>query len=85
MTVSACMVHPATDGSHAYHLDAATYTADAICRHGTIPSMELSHSGMSAGTYQRGFGDTPPACSSHRVVGRCFRYMDQRLEAEEKS
>ena len=58
-TVSECMVHPKTDGSHAYHLDtailnslaAATYTADAIRRHGAIPSLELSHSGMYAGTY----------------------------------
>lgn len=59
VTVSECMVHPQTDGSHAYHLDtsilnslaAATYTADAIRRHGAIPSLELSHSGMYAGTY----------------------------------
>ena len=59
VTVSECMVHPATDGSHAYHLDtkilnslaAATYAADAIRRHGAIPSLELSHSGQFAGTY----------------------------------
>lgn len=59
VTVSECMVHPETDGSHAYHLDtailnslaAATYTADAISRHGAVPSLELSHSGMYAGTY----------------------------------
>ena len=59
VTVSECMVHPATDGSHAYHLDesilnslaCAAYTADAIRRHGSIPSLELSHSGMFAGTY----------------------------------
>ena len=59
VTVSELMVHPATDGSHAYHLDesilnslaAATYTADAIKRHGAVPSLELSHSGMFAGTY----------------------------------
>ncbi len=59
VTVSECMVHPATDGSHAYHLDesilnslaCATYTADAIRRHGAMPSIELSHSGMFAGTY----------------------------------
>lgn len=59
VTVSECMVHPQTDGSHAYHLDtavlgslaAATYTADAIRRHGAMPSLELSHSGMYAGTY----------------------------------
>ncbi len=59
VTVSECMVHPKTDGSHAYHLDtavlnslaAAAYTADAIRRHGAMPSLELSHSGMYAGTY----------------------------------
>lgn len=59
VTVSECMVHPQTDGSHAYHLDtsilnslaAAAYTADAIRRHGAVPSLELSHSGMYAGTY----------------------------------
>lgn len=59
VTVSECMVHPLTDGSHAYHLDtkilnsiaSATYTADAIRRHGAIASIELSHSGMYAGTY----------------------------------
>ena len=59
VTVSECMVHPQTDGSHAYHLDpailnslaCATYTADAIRRHGGMPSLELSHSGMYAGTY----------------------------------
>ena len=40
VTVSECMVHPETDGSHAYHLDlkivdslaSFTYTADAIKR-----------------------------------------------------
>lgn len=59
VTVSELMVHPKTDGSHAYHLDpsilnslaCATYTADAIRRHGAIASLELSHSGMYAGTY----------------------------------
>lgn len=59
ITVSECMVHPETDGSHAYHLDlkivdslaSFTYTADAIRRHGAIPSVELSHSGQYAGTY----------------------------------
>jgi len=59
VTVSECMVHPKTDGSHAYHLDesilnslaCATYTADAIRRHGAMASLELSHSGMFAGTY----------------------------------
>ena len=58
VTVSELMVHP-SDGSHAYRLDESilnslpksTYTADAIRRHGAIPSIELSHSGMFAGTY----------------------------------
>ena len=58
VTVSECMVHP-TDGSHAYRLDLTvpgslpsfTYTADAIRRHGCIPSVELSHSGQFSGTY----------------------------------
>lgn len=59
VTVSECMVHPETDGSHAYHLNLSTpgslsgftYTADAIRRHGAIASVELSHSGQYAGTY----------------------------------
>lgn len=58
VTVSECMVHP-TDGSHAFRIDLAvpgslpsfTYTADAIRRHGAIPSVELSHSGQFSGTY----------------------------------
>ncbi|MGO1041999.1 oxidoreductase [Clostridioides difficile] len=59
VTISECMVHPETDGSHAYHLDlkvvdslaSFAYTADAIRRHGAIPSVELSHSGQYSGTY----------------------------------
>lgn len=59
VTVSELMVHPATDASHAFHLNLQTpgsmsgftYTADAIRRHGAIPSVELSHSGQYAGTY----------------------------------
>lgn len=59
VTISECMVHPETDASHAFHLDLKvpgslsgfTYTADAIRRHGAIPSVELSHSGQYAGTY----------------------------------
>ncbi len=58
VTVSECMVHH-TDGSHAFRLDLSvpeslpsfTYTADAIKRHGAIPSLELSHSGQFSGTY----------------------------------
>lgn len=59
VTVSECVVHPETEGSHMFHLDlktvgslsSFTYTADAIRRHGAIPSVELSHSGQYAGTY----------------------------------
>lgn len=59
VTVSELVVHPETEGSHMYHLDlqtvgalsSFTYTADAIRRHGSIPSVELSHSGQYAGTY----------------------------------
>lgn len=59
VTVSECMIHPETDGNHAYHFDLSvpgsppsfTYTADAIRRHGCIPSVELSHSGQFSGTY----------------------------------
>ncbi|MHC1681816.1 MAG: FAD-dependent oxidoreductase [Clostridiaceae bacterium] len=59
VTVSECVVHPKTEGSHMYHLDletvgslsSFTYTADAIRRHGAIASVELSHSGQYAGTY----------------------------------
>lgn len=59
VTVSELMVHPPTDASHAYHLNTQTvgsvasftYTADAIRRHGAVPSVELSHSGQYAGTY----------------------------------
>ena len=59
VTASECMVHPATDASHAFHLNTTqpgslsgfAHTADAIMRHGAIPSLELSHSGQFAGTY----------------------------------
>ncbi|MCI8506714.1 MAG: FAD-dependent oxidoreductase [Lachnospiraceae bacterium] len=59
VTVSELMVHPKTDASHAYHLNTQTvgsvasftYTADAIKRHGAVPSVEFSHSGQYAGTY----------------------------------
>lgn len=59
VTISEVVVHPETDGSHMFHLDlstpgclaAASYTADAIRRHGAIPSVEFSHSGQYAGTY----------------------------------
>lgn len=59
VTVSELVVHPETDGSHMLHLNmetvgsmpSFTFTADAIRRHGAIPSVELSHSGQYAGTY----------------------------------
>lgn len=59
VTVSELVVHPETDGSHMLHLDlqtvgslaSFTYTADAIRRHGAVPSVEFSHSGQYAGTY----------------------------------
>lgn len=59
VTVSELVVHPETEGSHMFHLDlqtpgslaSFTYTADAIRRHGSIASVELSHSGQYAGTY----------------------------------
>ena len=59
VTVSEVVVHPETDQSHMMHINlttvgnlaAHTYVADAIRRHGSVPSVELSHSGQYAGTY----------------------------------
>ena len=59
VTVSELVVHPDTDGSHMLHLNlstpgnlaAHTFVADAIRRHGAVPSIEFSHSGQYAGTY----------------------------------
>lgn len=59
VTASELVVHPETDASHMFHLDLATpgclaswtFLADAVRRHGAIPSVELSHSGQYAGTY----------------------------------
>lgn len=59
VTVSELVVHPETDASHMLHLNletvgclaAHTFVADAIRRHGAVPSIELSHSGQYAGTY----------------------------------
>ena len=59
VTVSELVVHPETDGSQMLKLSLKTpgqlgafaYVADAIKRHGAIPSIELSHSGQYAGTY----------------------------------
>ena len=59
VTVSELVVHPETDASHMLHLNLETvgclpahvFVADAIRRHGSVPSIELSHSGQYAGTY----------------------------------
>ena len=59
VTVSELVVHPETDGSQMLKLSLSTpgqlgafaYVADAIKRHGSIASIELSHSGQYAGTY----------------------------------
>lgn len=59
VTMSELVVHPETDGSQMMHLNlktpgalaAFTFCADAIKRHGAIPSVEFSHSGQYAGTY----------------------------------
>ncbi len=59
VTVSELVVHPDTDGSQMLHLHlttpgnlaAHTFVADAIRRHGAVPSIEFSHSGQYAGTY----------------------------------
>lgn len=59
VTVSELVVHPETDGSQMLRLSLKTpgqlaafsFLADAIKRHGSVPSIELSHSGQYAGTY----------------------------------
>lgn len=59
VTASELVVHPETDASHMFHLDLQTpgclagwtFLADAVSRHGAVPSVELSHSGQYAGTY----------------------------------
>ena len=59
VTASELVVHPQTDASHMFHLNLTTpgslsswtWVADAIMRHGAVPSVELSHSGQYAGTY----------------------------------
>ena len=91
VTVSELMVHK-SDGSHAYRLDesilnslaSATYTADAIRRHGAIPSIELSHSGMFAGTYmtdkskQKSLHQWGP-CDMVRPDGVPVKAMDREM------
>lgn len=62
VTISAVKVHPPTDGSNqSFQLNlqtlgslaSFTYTADAIKRHGAVPSMLLSHGGQFAGAYMK--------------------------------
>jgi 2,4-dienoyl-CoA reductase-like NADH-dependent reductase (Old Yellow Enzyme family)/thioredoxin reductase len=56
VTVSELIVHPETDSSPMFHIGSDTpgslasfaYTADAIRRHGAVPSVELSHGGQNA-------------------------------------
>jgi 2,4-dienoyl-CoA reductase-like NADH-dependent reductase (Old Yellow Enzyme family)/thioredoxin reductase len=53
VTISELCVHPETDGTHMLYLDPGiagsllnlTFAADAIRRHGAVPSIELSHAG----------------------------------------
>ncbi len=59
VTASELAVHPKTDLSHSLHLDLSvpgclgshTFLADAIKRHGAVPSIQLNHCGQYAGTY----------------------------------
>lgn len=59
ITASELVVHPQTDASHMFHINLTTpgnlagwtFLADAVARHGAVPSVELSHSGQYAGTY----------------------------------
>ena len=59
VTASELVVHPQTDASHMFHINLTTpgnlagwtFLADAVARHGVVPSVELSHSGQYAGTY----------------------------------
>ncbi len=70
VTVSELVVHPDTDGSPMLHLNlttpgclaAHTFVADAIRRHGAVPSIEFSHSGQFAGTYMTDRGKKQDLC-----------------------
>lgn len=95
VTVSELVVHPKTEGSHMYHLDlqtpgslaSFTYTADAIKRHGAIPSVELSHSGQYAGTYltdknkKEGLSQWGPSDGT-RPDGRAVKALTKELIKE---
>ena len=59
VTISPVKVHPPTNQAQAFQLDlktagslaSFTYTADAIKRHGAVPSLLLSHGGQFSGAY----------------------------------
>ncbi|MCH5277521.1 MAG: FAD-dependent oxidoreductase [Desulfovibrionaceae bacterium] len=95
VTVSELVVHPETDASHMLHLELQTpgslagftMTADAIRRHGAIPSVELSHSGQYAGTYlvdknkKQGLTQYGPS-NGVRPDGKPVRALDAKQLAE---
>lgn len=68
VTMSELCVHPETDGTHMIHADPAVsgslgglaFAADAIRRHGAIPSIELSHAGQIARPHLPSTGDPIP-------------------------
>lgn len=92
VTLSERMIHPETDGSYAYHLDtailnslvSATYTADAISRHGVVASLKLSCLGMYAGTYmtdksrQHSMHQWGP-CDTVRIDGEKFKALTEEM------
>lgn len=95
VTVSEVMVDPNTDGSHAFHLSTATVgsipcftlTADAIRRHGAIPSVEFSHSGQYAGTYMQDKTKKSSLCQwgpsvSTRPDGRPVKELTREMIAD---
>ena len=66
VTVSECMVHPETDGSHAYHLDLSvpgslpsfTYTADALSSPALISRIRTKNRGWRSGDLPRASAPT---------------------------
>ena len=93
VTVSELVVHPSTDGSHMLHLNlttpgnlaAHTYVADAIRRHGAVPSIEFSHSGQYAGTYLTDISNTDylqavePGAKPTEHKGSCGKLLAMTL------
>jgi len=95
VTVSELVVHPETDGSHMLHLNletvgclaAHTFVADAIRRHGSVPSIELSHSGQYAGTYMSDKNKKESLCQwgpsdGTRPDGRLVRALSKEQIAD---